>query len=212
MKSILCYGDSNTWGYIPGKGGRYPRDIRWPGRLERYLGAGYHVMEEGLCGRTTSYQIPLEPFRNGFETFPMIMESAADADLVVFMLGTNDRRTQICASPQESALAMERYLQFINVPVLWSGERAPEVLLIAPPVIDESVMNKEAGFYYGQKSVLDSRCLAEEYQILSKRYNCSFLDAAEVCSASQEDGVHLDEQGHQRLAQAVSWKIQKTIP
>jgi lysophospholipase L1-like esterase len=203
MKSILCYGDSNTWGYIPAKGGRYPRNIRWPGRLEEYLGCGYHVIEEGLCGRTTCYQIPLEPSRNGYDTFPMILESTAGADLVILMLGTNDRRTQLCVSPQESALALERYLRLLHAPALWSAERVPEVLLIAPPVIDECVMQREAGFYYGEKSVADSHCLAAEYQLLAKKYNCAFLNAAEVCTPSQEDGVHLDEQGHQRLAEAV---------
>lgn len=209
MKSILCYGDSNTWGYIPGEGGRYPREIRWPGRLEAYLGAGYHVIEEGLCGRTTSYQIPLEPARNGWETFPMILESAADTELVILMLGTNDRRTQVCASPQESALALERYLRFLHAPVFWSGERIPEVLLIAPPRIDPCVMDTEAGFYYGEKSVSDSGCLAKEYQLLAKKYNCTFLNAAEVCCPSQKDGVHMDEEGHQRLAQAVCKQIRK---
>ena len=58
MKNILCYGDSNTWGYIPGTGGRYPRDIRWTGRMAKALGEDYYVLEAGLSGRTQCIQIP----------------------------------------------------------------------------------------------------------------------------------------------------------
>ena len=38
MKHILCYGDSNTWGFQPGFGGRYPRLRRWTGVAEGLLG------------------------------------------------------------------------------------------------------------------------------------------------------------------------------
>lgn len=49
--TILCYGDSNTWGPDLANGGRLPRSERWPGILEKELGDGYAVIEEGLSGR-----------------------------------------------------------------------------------------------------------------------------------------------------------------
>ena len=54
--NILCFGDSNTWGYKPDKSGRYDENIRWTGLLQKKLGSGYHIIEEGLCGRTTVFQ------------------------------------------------------------------------------------------------------------------------------------------------------------
>ena len=50
-RRILCFGDSNTWGYKP-TGGRYDEETRWPMRMQRLLGDGYIVIEEGLNGRT----------------------------------------------------------------------------------------------------------------------------------------------------------------
>jgi len=67
MKNILCYGDSNTWGFIVGsfdsKTGymeRYPFHIRWTGRLKKLLGKSFHIIEEGLCGRNTNIGNPPE--------------------------------------------------------------------------------------------------------------------------------------------------------
>lgn len=208
MKNILCYGDSNTWGFIPEKGNRYPADVRWTGRLASALGSDYHVKEEGLCGRTTSYELPLEHDRNGFKTFPIILESASPLDLVILMLGTNDRRMQICASPQESALAMERYIQHIRMEALRTGDHSPEILIISPPLIEKRALETEVGFYYGEKSIRDCQNLAKEYRRLSQQHHCAFLDASRVCSASREDGVHLDDLGHRELAWAVLEKVQ----
>ncbi|MBC7238193.1 MAG: hypothetical protein H5T69_20305, partial [Chloroflexi bacterium] len=60
MYEILCFGDSNTWGYSPHSKTRYPEEIRWPCVLQRELGEGYHVIAEGLNGRTTVWDDPLE--------------------------------------------------------------------------------------------------------------------------------------------------------
>ena len=65
MRRILCYGDSNTWGYIPASGARYEPDVRWTGVAQRLLGSDYTLIEEGMNGRTTVYENPLSPGRNG---------------------------------------------------------------------------------------------------------------------------------------------------
>lgn len=64
MKEILCFGDSNTHGYMPGIGTRYPADTRWSGRLGTLLGDGYHVVEEGMDGRTTAFEDEIQPYRS----------------------------------------------------------------------------------------------------------------------------------------------------
>lgn len=65
MTTILCYGDSNTYGYNPVNGLRYPKDVRWTGVLQKLLGEQYAVIEEGCNGRTTVFEDIAEPWKEG---------------------------------------------------------------------------------------------------------------------------------------------------
>ena len=100
MKTVLCYGDSNTWGYDPWTRLRYPPSVRWTGVLAERLGPVYRVVEEGLNGRTTRWDDPMEPGRNGQMYLGPCIESHAPLDLIVVMLGTNDlkRRFNLTSS------------------------------------------------------------------------------------------------------------------
>jgi len=92
MRRILCYGDSNTWGCIPISAARYGEDIRWPGVLAGLLGAEYRIIEEGLNGRTTVFDDPLQEGRNGKTYLLPCLLSHRPLDVVVLMLGTNDMK------------------------------------------------------------------------------------------------------------------------
>ena len=87
---ILCYGDSNTWGCNPADGTRYPADVRWTGVLADSLGEEYHIIEEGLNGRTSVYEDPVEDILSGIAYFKPCLASHMPLDCVVVMLGTND--------------------------------------------------------------------------------------------------------------------------
>ena len=103
-KTILCFGDSLTWGWIPVIEGapsfRYPFEQRWTGAMAAHLGEGHHIIEEGLCARTTDQDDPNDPRLNGSAYLPSALASHLPLDLVIVMLGTNDtkfvyRRTPI---------------------------------------------------------------------------------------------------------------------
>ena len=72
-KTILCYGDLNTWGCNPAGHDRFPRDVRWTGVLQKFLGDDYYVIEEGLNGRTTVWDDPVEVDKNG-KTYLTMLE------------------------------------------------------------------------------------------------------------------------------------------
>ena len=108
MKNVLCFGDSNTWGFMPESISlpcpeRHPHDVRWTGVLARELGGGYRVIEEGQNGRTTVHDDPFALARNGKTVLPAILESHKPLDLVVLMLGTNDLKAVYGVSPGEIA-------------------------------------------------------------------------------------------------------------
>ncbi len=84
MKRILCYGDSNTWGYNPISKDRYDENIRWTRVLARNLGADYEIIEEGLNGRTTVWDDPLEGnMRSGLTYLYPCLETHCPVDLVI---------------------------------------------------------------------------------------------------------------------------------
>src|SRR6056297_2207238 len=108
MKRILCYGDSNTWGYVPLTGERYDETVRWTMLLQEKLGGDYKIIEEGLNGRTTVLDDPLEPGRNGLTYLGPCVQSQSPLDLVVLMLGTNDLKRRFSLAPEEIAMGLEK--------------------------------------------------------------------------------------------------------
>ena len=96
MKQILCFGDSNTWGYDGESGERLPFKVRWTGRLQKaYEGKDVRIIEEGLCGRTTVFEDPFRQGRRGTALLPTLLETHHPVDLVVLMLGTNDAKRSL---------------------------------------------------------------------------------------------------------------------
>ena len=135
MKQIVCFGDSNTYGYIPENGERYPWGVRWTSLLNEKLGYGkYHIEEEGLCGRTTIFEDPLRDNRNGSHMLPALLETHQHADLIIVMLGTNDCKTVFGASADVIGKGITRLLDQIQ-------EYAPraKVLLMSPIYLGEKV-------------------------------------------------------------------------
>ena len=49
MKSVLAFGNSNTWGLIPRTKKRYPWETSWTGILQDKC-ISVRIIEEGLCG------------------------------------------------------------------------------------------------------------------------------------------------------------------
>ena len=86
MTTILCYGDSNTYGYNPVNGLRYPKDVRWTGVLQKLLGEQYAVIEEGCNGRTTVFEDIAEPWKAGLGYLKPCLNTHKPIDFVIMML------------------------------------------------------------------------------------------------------------------------------
>ena len=92
MKSILFYGDSNTWGFDPETGNRYSYEIRWTSVCASILGKGYCCIPSGMNGRTTIFDDPLKGCRNGSDGLDYALQTHKPLDLLVLMIGTNDMK------------------------------------------------------------------------------------------------------------------------
>ena len=199
MKRILCFGDSNTYGYIPGGFGRYGEEIRWTGRLQKKLSSEAVVIEEGLCGRTTVFQDELRPGRRGVELLPVLLESHAPLDLVILMLGTNDCKTVYGASAEVIGKGIEKLIGQIRTIQPNVG-----ILLISPILLGDDVWKAEYDPEFSKESVEVSKKLKTVYQEIARRNHCRFLAASDVAEPSDIDREHLDEKGHELLAEAIA--------
>ncbi|MCY1713824.1 SGNH/GDSL hydrolase family protein [Caproiciproducens galactitolivorans] len=210
MRSVLCYGDSNTYGLTPGMTGRYPRDVRWTGVLQKLLGSEWYVIEEGLGGRTTVWDDPIEEFKNGKTYLLPCLDSHKPLDVVVIMLGTNDLKRRFSLPVCDIAYGMENLVKTILKSDAGVGGAAPQVLLVAPVPIQD-IGKGDWRMMFGD-GIENSFLLAEEYQRAARRNGIFFLNPGQTVEVGREDGMHYTPQGHRRMAEILAEKIHEIYP
>lgn len=203
MKTILCYGDSNTWGWNPVTKKRYGVDERWTGVLRNELGSGYWVIEEGQNGRTTVWEDPIERHKNGAAYLPACLESHSPLDLVIIMLGTNDLKARFSLPACDIARGAGVLVDIVQKSQSGPDGRPPGVLLIAPPPVGK--LSEFADLFEG--ALEKSRMFGTCYKQVAEEYGCHFLNAGEIVKPSDADGVHLDAESHRKLGVAVARQV-----
>lgn len=207
MATILCYGDSNTWGWDPVTKGRLPRDVRWPGALRDALGEGFEVIEEGLNGRTTLRDDPTGDGKNGRTYLQPCLETHAPLDLVVLMLGTNDLKARFDASAWEIAESAGLLVTLIQRSQAGIDGGAPKVLLVAPAPV--TTLTELAEMFEGARE--KSLDLGRHYATIAGWRGCGFLDAGAVIASSDLDGIHLEAAEHRKLGLAIAAKVRELL-
>lgn len=203
MKQILCYGDSNTWGLIPGTENRYPWGVRWTSILQEMLNpSGVRIVEEGLCGRTTVFEDSYREKRNGWKELITILESQKPLDGAVLMLGTNDCKSYYKANAYQIAKGLERCVDRLEEYI-----PSENILVVAPIHLGEQVWKQEFDPEFDQESVRVSKELYAEYQKVAERKKVHFLAASDVAKPSEVDQEHLTVEGHAALANAIFRKL-----
>ena len=168
--NIICFGDSNTYGYDPRGyfGGRYDADSRWVDILARET--GWTVCNMGQNGR----EIP--------SAAPAFLD---DTNLLIVMLGTNDLLRG--RSPEQATERLERFLSGISL------DRS-KILLIAPPPVTLGA------WVPSQQLIDESHAFARLCQTLAEQMGIHFADAGKWDIPLAYDGVHFTEQGHRAFA------------
>jgi lysophospholipase L1-like esterase len=195
MRTVLCFGDSNTWGYVPGSNGRrFPHEVRWPGRLQLSLGEEFEVIAEGLNGRTATMDSPVAEGRNGLPYLVPCLHSHAPIDLLVVFLGTNDVGARFALPEGDVARSVGRLVKLARSAEAGPGGEAPEILVICPPPFD------------GHR-------LGPQFTEVCGELGCELLDLDGVASYLEvgDDVEHLDEAAHAALAAAVEARVRRLL-
>ena len=215
MKNILCFGDSNTWGFVPGAFDpktlymkRYSIGERWPGLLRDILGEDFHIIEEGLNGRTTNVEYPDLSGRSGTSYILPCLYSHSPLDLVILNIGINDIKVIFDRSMMEISKGMAEIIDLIRSTSYGPDMQGqPQILLLSPSaLIHEGYVdqNNESAFKGGmEKSLLFN----DYYKKLALERDCHYVDLQSVVSYSKIDGLHYDKRGHAVVASIVASKI-----
>ncbi len=193
MRTVLCFGDSNTWGYIPGSDGRrFPREARWPAQLQHSLGAEWEVIAEGLSGRTAAMDSPVSEGRNGLPYLVPCLHSHAPIDLLIIFLGTNDAGDRYALPERDVAGSVGRLVKVARSAEAGPEGTAPAILVVCPPPFD------------GHR-------LGPHFAEMCAELGCDLLDLDGVASYVEigDDVEHLDEAAHADVAAAVDARIRR---
>jgi len=209
MKTVLAFGDSLTWGFIPGTRARYPFETRWPNVLQAGLGAGVQVLENALNARTTVHENPFRDYRSGLSVLPVLLEAHAPLDLVILALGSNDFHSNYGLSPVHVARGMRRLVQLVKTYATEPGMPVPEVLVVSPPKIVKTDDPYFRGLFANAYQVCHQ--LAPLYQQLANEEGVHFFDAATVASGAPTDGIHLSAEDTIAIGKALIKPVQSIL-
>lgn len=189
MKKILCFGDSNTYGFIAESGKRYDKNTRWPGVLQTL--SEFEIIEAGCNNRTAFCDNPAGEMFTGYKILPQLLNDKIDT--VILFIGTND--LQFAYNPTSD----EIYTGITNLVKMAKGKR---IILAAPPNLTKNIFNGYFSCLFDQTSIDKSHLLAKIYENIAQEQGCEFIDLAKIVEVSTKDGLHLEPQAHALIAQA----------
>ena len=204
MHQILVYGDSLSWGIIPGTRRRLEFTERWPGVLELALlgrGQNVRVIEDCLNGRRTMWDDPLKPGRNGRSGLEQRIEINSPLSLVMLFLGTNDFQSIHHANARQSAQGIRSLVNAIRQAPIEPGMRYPRIIVIAPPPIQSAKGEMADKFLDAARKAVG---LPAALASVALETQCEFFDAGKIITTSKIDGVHLDQDQHLKLGTALA--------
>lgn len=209
-KTLLILGDSNTHCTKPltflSDRERHPYAIRWPTLLARKLGQKWRVIDEGLPGRTTVHNDPVEgAHKNGASVLPAILGTHRPIDGIVVMLGTNDLKPRFAVTAFDIAQSIGRLLQIIRASGCGPKGAPPKVMVISPPPIKE--IGVLAEMFKNGRAI--SLTLGKEIEEMALRENVFFVDLGKHVNVSEVDGVHYDAGSMKPIASLVADCVKK---
>jgi lysophospholipase L1-like esterase len=207
MAVIVAFGDSNTWGYDPATATRFAPQVRWTGVMQRELGPHHSVIEEGLNGRTTVFDDPIEPDRRGADYLPPCLRSHAPLDLLIIALGCNDMKMRFSASPGDIANGAERLIRIARAEAVGPEGVPPRIILVAPPPI--ATLTELAEMFEGARE--KSLVLALRYRDVAERAGVGFVDAGEFIACSDLDGIHFEAESHAILGRTMAEAVRMVL-
>lgn len=210
MNKILIFGDSNTWGYVPPNGTRYPRDVRWPGVAASLLGESYEIVEDAVSGRTTIYEDPMVPKRCGIDNLGYSLCAHYPLDLVVLFIGTNDLKFTDAEGFRKGLTRLidtilhAQELFHLEHPIF--REEKKRLLVVGPPRINPEIPRVRPNHPLS-RAAEPSKALSGIARQTAEQFGAAFVDAAGLVFPDTTDCMHLKPEDHRILGTALAQAI-----
>ena len=204
MKKILCYGDSNTFGYNSTDGSRFDEQTRWTALLQNNLGSGYEIIEEGMCDRTGFIDNDKGFLYSAQRHFPKFIAKTNDIDILVLWIGSNDLQFKYDISVHQINNGLEKL-------ILDANRKVEKIILIPNVMLDENILEGNFKYQFDSTSISKSKKAVKIYRKLSQIYGLDLFDVNEFVKPSQEDGLHYDKEGHKIISEKLSDYIRKNL-
>lgn len=204
MKKVLCFGDSNTFGFIPGSGKRYDKSTRWTGILAAYGAEDFQIIEAGCNNRTAFTENPAGVQQTGYKILPSLLTQ--DLDCVILNIGINDLQKIYTTTPDNIKNGITNLIKIVK-------EKSPDakILLVSPAVLTQNIFNGGFSTLFDEASIEKSKTLAQIYAEIAKKENCGFLDLDKFTKVSKLDGLHYEPEEHQKAANLLFSKLKEIL-
>ena len=204
LKKILCYGDSNTYGYNPKDASRYSAATRWTALLQNNLGSDFEVINEGACDRVGFVDNDRGFLFSSQRHFPEMIAKIKDIDVLILWIGTNDLQFKYNLSIHQLESGLEKL-------ILSAKSCAKKIILIPPVVLGSDVLGGNFNFQFDEASISKSKKVGKIYRKLSSVYGLNYFDPNEFVNPSKIDGLHYDEIGHKIIADKLTEFIKQSF-
>lgn len=195
-KRILCFGDSNTYGFIPENGLRYDENTRWTGILKKISGDEFQIIEAGGNNRTGfTDSVDGENF-TGYKLLTALLEN--DLYAVILAVGTNDLQKFYYNDENDIKNGLENLIKIIN-----SKNPDIKIILLSPTNITRNILKSYFALMFDEISIKKSLKMSEIYKRVAQKHNCIFIDLNDVAKVSDTDGLHFAPESHRAIADKV---------
>jgi lysophospholipase L1-like esterase len=193
MKTILCYGDSNTFGFNPEDYSRYDKNTRWTGVLQSNLGDKYKVINEGANNRNGFVTNPQGDLYSAQKHYPELISNSDNIDIIILAIGTNDLQFLYNANSDDFEHGLENLISI-------SKNKTNDIILIPPVILSDNILNGFFKTQFDKTSILKSQTVGEIYYKLAKIHNCRIFDINKFTKPSETDGLHYSKESHKLIA------------
>ncbi|MDD3237991.1 MAG: GDSL-type esterase/lipase family protein [Candidatus Gastranaerophilales bacterium] len=205
MKTIFCYGDSNTYGYKADDHTRFDKNTRWTGVLTNLLKNKCNIVEEGCNNRTAFVKSYDGLKQSGLEYLDSCLPNCP-IDYFIFALGANDLQYVYKLEPKDIEAGLIKFIKKLK-----SYKHISNIIVIEPPELNQDIKKGFFSFQFNDYSINLSKCVHQIYSKVADSENVELITFGKDIKTAVEDNLHYTKEAHSLIGHLIFEKIKNKI-